>query len=100
MLHRFAHDSFDAECRAAGFSEQHGGDFLGRSFFKNILCVFGGHGQQIACLILAEGKCMRRLTAESCDELAKLPMDTRMESLNVSNAAAIALYHFFAGQHG
>ena len=43
----------------------------------------------------AEGKGMRRLTAESCDFITKLPMDNRMESLNVSNAAAIALYTLY-----
>jgi 23S rRNA (guanosine2251-2'-O)-methyltransferase len=43
----------------------------------------------------AEGKGMRRLTAECCDERVRLPMGKGMESLNVSNAAAIALYHLY-----
>jgi 23S rRNA (guanosine2251-2'-O)-methyltransferase len=35
---------------------------------------------------------MRRLTRESCDELCRLPIAPEMESLNVSAAAAVALY--------
>ncbi len=50
-------------------------------------------GQTRPCLVLgAEGEGMRALTIERCDQLAKLPIAAAMESLNVSNAAAIALY--------
>lgn len=46
----------------------------------------------------AEGKGMRRLTADCCDERARLAMGQGMESLNVSNAAAIALYQLYLGR--
>ena len=40
----------------------------------------------------AEGEGMRHNIAAHCDGLARLPISDAMESLNVSNAAAIALY--------
>ena len=57
-------------------------------------------GDRVAIVLGSEGGGMRRLVRERCDFLARLPTRPAQPTLNVSNAAAVALYELTRGGHG
>ncbi len=73
---------------AYGFDSSENKDSFDINFTKKSILVFG-----------SEGKGMRDLVKKECDEIIKLKMHQnkyfQIDSLNVSNAATIALYEFF-----
>jgi 23S rRNA (guanosine2251-2'-O)-methyltransferase len=74
------------ELQDAGFQtiglDSEGPDVLETSF----------SGERIALVLGAEGKGLRQKTRETVDRLARLDLDGAIRSLNVSNAAAVAMY--------
>ena len=46
----------------------------------------------IALILGSEGKGLRRLTREKVDHLIKIPINNESNSLNVSNAASVAMF--------
>jgi 23S rRNA (guanosine2251-2'-O)-methyltransferase len=51
----------------------------------------------VALVLGSEGSGIRRLVREHCDTTAFIPITASMESLNVSNAAAVSLYELRRG---
>ncbi|MBW6401759.1 23S rRNA (guanosine(2251)-2'-O)-methyltransferase RlmB [Roseomonas sp. HJA6] len=59
---------------------------------KRTLAEAAPRDRRVALVLGAEDSGLRRLQRETCDELVRLPMAEGVESLNVSAAAAVALY--------
>ena len=57
-------------------------------------------GGRAALVLGSEGGGMRRLVRERCDYLARLPTRTQQSTINVSTAAAVALYELVRDRYG
>lgn len=79
------------EMGVAGFTR------IGLDSAGSVLLEEAMAGERIALVLGAEGKGLRQSTRAACDVVARLEMPGAIRSLNVSNAAVLALY--FARRH-
>jgi 23S rRNA (guanosine2251-2'-O)-methyltransferase len=56
--------------------------------------------EKVVLIIGSEGKGMHKLTRENCDFIIKIPTTKKIDSLNASNAATIAMWEFYKRING
>jgi len=85
--------------RALGHLKQRGFWILGLAGEANQELAAADPGGALVLVLGGEGRGLRRLTREACDLMACLPTRPPIDQLNVSNAAAVALYELL-GREG
>jgi 23S rRNA (guanosine2251-2'-O)-methyltransferase len=78
--------------RALGELKEAGYTVLGLDSEANEIIEAHARDRPVAIVLGAEGKGLRHLTRQTCDCLVRLDLPGPIRSLNVSNAAALALY--------
>ena len=78
--------------RALGLLKQRGFWVIGLAGDAGADLAAVDPGGPLVLVLGGEGKGLRRLTREACDLLVHLPTRPPIDQLNVSNAAAVALY--------
>ncbi len=85
--------------RGLGLLKQRGFWILGLAGDAGADLAAADPGGPLVLVLGGEGKGLRRLTREACDLMAALPTRPPIDQLNISNAAAVALYELL-GREG